>query len=101
LLKSCFEKKIVTPISLYDIELFFSIMIYLIEALLLIKNLQNKGFLESNLKPSLRKFFGRNNDLANRYEEIYRIRRYHGHNKERTKGQTMIYKTLHRKLKIE
>jgi hypothetical protein len=33
--------------------------------------------------------------------EIYRIRRYHGHNKERTKGQTMIYKTLHRKLKIE
>jgi len=26
---------------------------------------------------------------------------YHGHNNERTKGQTMIYKTRHRKLKIE
>jgi hypothetical protein len=33
-------------------------------------------------------------------EEIYRIRRYHGHNNERTKGQTTIYNTLHRKLKI-
>jgi hypothetical protein len=42
-------------------------MISLIEALLRIKNLRNKGFLEGNLKPSLRKFYGRNNDLVSRY----------------------------------
>ena len=60
--------RLLWPLSVYTIlNVFSPIIISLIEALRLIKNLQYKGFLEGNLKPSLRKFYGRNNDLVKRY----------------------------------
>jgi hypothetical protein len=74
--------------------------------LMLTRELLNQGFLVAKLKSSLRKFYDLHHDLVYRYGTFMlkavnrKIDNTIAKRKKRTKGQTTIYKTLHRKTKI-